>query len=74
MAVIYKTLFEVKLMHEFFLTDKNGDPVFALPDQKDRINMLMNEFTSDRKSINADLLFKFPDNLLSVYNLSLIHI
>lgn len=68
MALIYKTLFEVKLMHEFFLTDKTGEPVFALPDQKDRMNMLMNEFTNDRKSINEDLLFKFPDNLLSGYN------
>jgi hypothetical protein len=41
MALIYKILFEVKLIHEYFFTDKNGDTIFAQANQSDRINMLL---------------------------------
>ncbi|PWU01785.1 MAG: hypothetical protein C5B52_06700 [Bacteroidetes bacterium] len=67
MSLIYKTLFEVKLMHEFFLTNKDGSVVFSLANQADRLQFLLNQFTNDRPSINNDLEFAFPDSLASRY-------
>ncbi|MDQ6764116.1 MAG: hypothetical protein M3015_16020 [Bacteroidota bacterium] len=67
MSFIYKTLFEVKLIHEYFFTDINGDTIFAQANQGDRMNLLLNEFSGDRQSINDDILFEFPENLLSTY-------
>lgn len=67
MSLIYKTLFEVKLIHEYFFTDENGDTIFAQPNQVDRMNLLFAEYSGDRHSINDDLLFEFPENLLSTY-------
>ena len=67
MSFIYKTLFEVKLIHEYFFTDINGDTIFAQPNQSDRLNLLLNEYSGDRQSINEDLLFEFPGDLLPVY-------
>lgn len=76
MSLIYKTLFEVKLMHEYYLTKADGDSVFSLPNQDDRITFLFNQFTEDRSSINDDIAFKFPDPLeemYSGYNLKLLN-
>lgn len=67
MALIYKILFEVKLIHEFFFTDKNGDTIFAQANQSDRMNLLQDEFSGDRKSINDDVSFDFPENLSALY-------
>ncbi|MEO8568605.1 MAG: hypothetical protein ABI419_05705 [Ginsengibacter sp.] len=67
MSFIYKTLFEVKLIHEYFFTDINGETIFAQPNQSDRLNLLLNEYSGDRQSINEDLLFEFPKDLLSIY-------
>ncbi|MEO9146855.1 MAG: hypothetical protein ABI237_14995 [Ginsengibacter sp.] len=67
MALIYKILFEVKLIHEYFFTDKNGDTIFAQANQSDRMALLLDEFGGDRKSINDDVDFEFPENLLTLY-------
>jgi hypothetical protein len=67
MALTYKILFEVKLIHEYFFTDKNGDTIFMLANQNDRMNLLLEEFTGNRKSINDDVSFEFPENLLAHY-------
>ncbi len=68
MSVIYKTLFEVKLMHEFYLTAKDGKTVFALPDQTDRINFLFDQFAEGYPSINAEIEFAFPPKLEEIYH------
>ena len=60
MPLIYKTLFEVKLIQEYFFTDINGDTIFAQANQSDRLNLLLNEYSGDRQSINDDLGFEFP--------------
>ncbi len=67
MALIYKILFEIKLIHEFFFTDKNGDTIFAQPDQSSRMNFLLNEFSGGRGSVNDDVGFEFPENLSAHY-------
>lgn len=68
MSLLYKTLFEVKLMHEFYLTGKDGKTVFELSNQTDRINFLLNQFSEGRPTINADMEFKFPQDLETKYN------
>ena len=59
MSLIYKTLFEVKLMHEYYLTTKTGEVVFNLPNQSDRLQFLLNQYADDRISINEEIEFKF---------------
>ena len=68
MPLLYKTLFEVKLMHEFFLTGKDGKTVFTLSNQTDRINFLLDQYAQDRPAINAGLKFEFPPDLETKYN------
>ena len=67
-SLIYKTLFEVKLMHEFYVTEKDGTVVFQLADQKDRINFLLSQYAIDRESVNKDVAFKFPEEFKSKYD------
>ena len=67
MSLIYKTLFEVKLMHEYYLTDADGKTVFQLANQVDRINFLLNQFSTDRPSINGDIEFTFPKEMESKF-------
>ena len=63
MPLVYKTLFEVKILHEFFLTEKDGKTIFELPNQADRINFLLDEYALERISITNDLQFNFPSHL-----------
>jgi hypothetical protein len=67
MAFVYKILFEVKLIHEFFFTDKNGGTIFSQPAQSSRMNFLLDEFSGDRGSVNDDVSFEFPENLSAHY-------
>src|ERR1043165_4516206 len=66
-SLIYKTLFEVKLMHEFFLTDQTGKTVFSLLDQEERKRVLLDEYARDNDSINQDLSFEIPRELKQQY-------
>ncbi len=67
MPFIYKTLFEIKLEHEFYCTNGNGDVVFNLAAQSDRLNFLSDQFNNDEQCINTDIEFKFPEELESTY-------
>src|SRR5678810_911066 len=68
MAINYKTLFEVKLLHEFYLTKKDGTTVFSVSDQPNRLKFLLDEYTVGRESINADISFEFPARTTQVYD------
>ena len=48
MATIYKILFDVKLFHEFYLTEPNGNTIFNIVSQVDRLNFLMDQFEEPR--------------------------
>jgi len=61
MPVIYKILFEVKLLHEFYLTRQDGSTIFELAGQDQRVNFLLEEFKNGNESINSDLLYEFHD-------------
>ena len=60
MSIIYKTLFEVKLLHEFYLTDSDGQTVFSLANQEDRLQYLFDHFKKNKKNINSELEFSVP--------------
>jgi hypothetical protein len=67
MAIIYKTLAEVKLLHEYFLTREDGTSIFAEPDQPSRMAYLRREFDEDREPVNARVGFEFPKSLQATY-------
>jgi hypothetical protein len=60
MAICYKTLFEVKIFHEYYLTDPDGKNVFDFALQQDRINFLFERFVDGRSNINEELLWTVP--------------
>jgi hypothetical protein len=75
MAVNFKTLFEVKLLHQYFLTGQDGVVVFEKPDQDSRLSYLAEEFALNKESINEYIDFRFPETLRDLYqgyNLKLI--
>ena len=67
MSVIYKILFEVKLLHEFYLTQPDGQTVFDLAAQTDRINFLFNRFKRGDRDINSELRFELPDSVRKTF-------
>lgn len=67
MELIYKTLCEIKLEHEFFLTKEDGTNVFGEPVQQNRLSGLEQANDEDRESMNRDIDFDFPDKLKQSY-------
>jgi len=67
MKLIYKTLFEVKILHEFYQTDRSGNNIFDLGTQSDRLIFLRNKYESNDLNINADLQFEIPESFVDVF-------
>ncbi len=67
MELIYKTLFEIKLEHEYFLTGEDGINLFSEADPLVRQTKLEQAFDLGRESINRDVDFDFPDILKGSY-------
>jgi len=67
MITNYKILCEVKLLHEFYLTDKDGSTIFDLPAQQDKIDFLTKRFEFDYPSINNDLSYEPSENQKQVF-------
>ena len=65
MDLIYKTLFEIKLMHEYFLTKEDGTNLFSEPDPQKRLDLLEQLFAIDRPGMDSDIGFDFPQELKS---------
>jgi hypothetical protein len=68
MALIYKTLFEVKILHEFYMTDADGGTVFNLPSQQQRLTFLRNRFAADQENIQNDLYFDIPPDFKDIFS------
>lgn len=74
MNIIYKILCEVKLMHEYYLTEEpapvitNERTVFNFTTQQERLDFLQKQFLKPVPHIGNDLLFVFPEMLQSFYN------
>src|SRR4051812_45513931 len=67
MALIYKTLFEVKLLHEYYLTEKDGTTIFEKVLLQDRMNFLNNKYSFDLPSISDDMEFEIPEEAKEVF-------
>ena len=68
MPVIYKILFEVRVLHEYYLTLPDGQSIFNLPNQNDRIEFIKHRFLKDDRSINSELSFNLPDSLKKTFD------
>src|SRR6476620_5932731 len=64
-VVIYRTLFEVNLLHEYFLTRTDGSVIFD-KNPAQRKQFLEEEFAANRSSINDVLSFEFPESMKAV--------
>lgn len=67
MDLIYKTLCEIKLEHEYFLTKEDGTSLFAESDQVKRLEALQQAYVLNRESMKSDVYFDFPDGLKAYY-------
>ena len=67
MELIYKTLCEIKLEHEYFLTKEDGTNLFSESVQQNRLSGLEQAYEEDRESMNRDIDFDFPDQLKESY-------
>jgi len=64
---IYKTLFEVKLLHEFYQTDREGNSIFELNTQAQRTGFLKERFAANDDNINEDITFEIPQQATELY-------
>lgn len=75
MNIVYKILFEVKLLHEFYLTDKTGGNIFDFAAQHDRLDFLRTRLDADEENIAEEIVFEVPAKakaLFADYHLKLI--
>lgn len=68
MAIVYKILCEVKLMHEYYLTGSKGENVFDFVAQGDRIDFLFQQFVKDVPTINSNIEFLIPEAQREIFN------
>jgi len=76
MRILYKILFEVKVLHEYYLTDPPAKSIFAEPDQDGRIHFLLERYNADVASVNEDVSFTLSPRqqaLFRSYHLVLIN-
>lgn len=57
MRTLYKILFEVKVLHEYYLTDPPGTSIFGLVAQSDRMQFLADRSATDVMAVNEDMVF-----------------
>ena len=62
MNIIYKPLVEILLLHEFYLTESEGNTIFDKTLQADKINYLINNYNESDIHITDGLSFN-PTNL-----------
>jgi hypothetical protein len=67
MSFIYKTLFTINILHEYFLTNQEGKTVFEEITPEGRLQFLLNEFSLGHMSIANELDFMFPASMQSDY-------
>jgi len=68
MPLIYKTLLEVKLLHEYYLTDSDGSTIFDKASQDLRLSYLEDRSRRGMPSIDNDLSYTIPDPVQSTFS------
>ncbi|WP_214227669.1 hypothetical protein [Pedobacter sp. B4-66] len=66
--MVYKILFEVKLLHEFYLTDKAGKNIFEFGTQGSRLSFLKERFENNDENIDAVITFEIPRHAKVLFN------
>ncbi len=75
MQTIYKILFEVRLLHEFYLTNPDGSSIFGAASAAARDSFLQDFSDRSQRSINSDIDYVVPlvsQQLFRNYKLKLI--
>lgn len=67
MNTLYKTLFEVRILHGFYQTDSDGSSIFDLP-PAGRTTFLANRLARGERSITSDLRFIIPEPAMATYS------
>lgn len=66
MGTIYKPLFEVKVLHEFYFTEPKGESIFDFDLPNERQKFLRERFELNRVSVNNDLTYHLPDTISQI--------
>lgn len=75
MTINYKILCEVKLLHEYYLSDQDGTTIFDKALQQERLDYLQGRANFRQPSIEKDLSFEVPEptqTLFSNYKMRLV--
>ena len=67
MKLLYQILFEVKVLHEYYLTDPNNTSVFQDAQQTDRLAWLDKRYKSDQPAGSDDLTFGLPPVMMAPF-------
>lgn len=67
MDIIYKILFEVRLLHEFYGTNSDGATIFQQP-FNNRTGFLLDRFSRNERSIASDIYVKVPQTAEQLYH------
>ncbi|HEY6901535.1 MAG TPA: hypothetical protein VI233_12865, partial [Puia sp.] len=67
MTTIYKILFEVRLLHEFYLTKSDGTSIFGAANAAARDTFLQDYFDRTQRSINSDIDYRIPTTAAALY-------
>ncbi|MBS1663844.1 MAG: hypothetical protein JST68_22555 [Bacteroidetes bacterium] len=67
MTTIYKILFEVRLLHEFYLTKSDGTSIFGAANAAARDAFLQDFFDRTQRSINSDIDYRIPASAATLY-------
>jgi hypothetical protein len=60
MRSIYKTLAEVKVLHEYYLTEADGKTIFDYSGQEEKMKFLERFLSANRPMIEGDIAFDIP--------------
>lgn len=67
MTTIYKILFEVQVLHEFYLTNQDNTTIFEGTAAARQL-FLHNRFVKNARNISSDLRYAVPPSMLAVFN------
>jgi hypothetical protein len=67
MKLLYKILFEVKILHEYYLTNPDQTSVFQDAKQADRLTWLSNRFAKDQPVLSDDVQFQLPSCMTRLF-------
>ena len=60
MSLVYKTLFTINILHEYFLTTPEGKTVFDETTPEARMAFLLNEFSLEIRPSAVTWILHFP--------------